>query len=145
MIRLETITPENWRVDLAVSANQLSFVAPRERILARAYAYRAEHSRAFIIFHDDIPIGMVLYYDYPKGQTYELSQFFIDERYQGRGYGYEAMLQVFDVMLADGRYQQVRLCYTADNPAARRFYDSLGFQVTSEGDDEEIVMVRPLS
>ena len=49
MIHLLDIDPGNWRLDLAVSEAQKSFVSDRAKLLARAYAYRAQRSRAFLI------------------------------------------------------------------------------------------------
>ena len=82
MIHLLDIDPGNWRIDLAVSEAQKPFVSDRAKLLARAYAYRARRSRAFLICADDLPVGMGLYYDEPELQSYDLSQMFIDARYQ---------------------------------------------------------------
>ena len=91
MIQLLDIDPGNWRLDLAVSKEQRTFVSDRAKLLARAYAYRAQRSWGFLICADGLPVGMGLYYDEPELQSYELSQMFIDERYQGRGYGRAAV------------------------------------------------------
>ena len=88
MIHLEEVSPDNWRLDLHVRNDQKDFAANSITLLARAYAYRNSGSRALIIYNEDIPIGMALYY-YIDG-AYDFSQFFIDERYQGNGFGYEA-------------------------------------------------------
>lgn len=80
MIHLLDIDPGNWRIDLAVSDAQKPFVSDRTKLLARAYAYRAQRSRAFLICADDLPVGMGLYYDEPELQSYDLSQMFIDAR-----------------------------------------------------------------
>ena len=66
MIHLLDIDPGNWRIDLAVSEAQKTFVSDRAKLLARAYAYRARRSRAFLICADDLPVGMGLYYDEPE-------------------------------------------------------------------------------
>ena len=87
MIRLEEIDPENWRLGLKVSEAQQHYVSDSAGLLARAYAYRNSRSNAFVIYHDDIPVGMALYYDWDEMSVYDFSQLFIDERYQGRGFG----------------------------------------------------------
>ena len=90
MIELHPVTPDNWRLGLKVSAEQERFVANSAVLLARAYAYREQGSRAFVIYGDDLPVGMALYYYYfdEDGRgAYDFSQLFIDERYQGRGFG----------------------------------------------------------
>ena len=109
MIHLEEVSPDNWRLDLHVRNDQKDFAANSITLLARAYAYRNSGSRALIIYNEDIPIGMALYY-YIDG-AYDFSQFFIDERYQGNGFGYEAAGHVLREMQKDGVYNRVVLCY----------------------------------
>jgi len=82
MIHLETITPDNWRLGLQVRDDQRHYVSDSAGILARAYAYRESRSRAFVIYNDDLPVGMAMYYDVEEEREYNFSQFFIDKRYQ---------------------------------------------------------------
>ena len=140
MIHLEEVTPSNWRLDLHVSENQKSFVANKVTLLARAYAYRNYRSNALIIYNDDIPIGMVLYYDCDDLNLYDLSQFFIDERYQGNGYGYLAMQIIIDKLREDGKYKKITLCYIKGDDAAFNLYKKCGFKLTGDVDEDEIIM-----
>jgi Acetyltransferases, including N-acetylases of ribosomal proteins len=140
MIRLEDVTPDNWRSGLAVGEDQRRFVAESAGILARAYAYRNERSRALIIYNDETPVGMALYYDIPDWECYNFSQFFIDRRYQGRGFGLDAAKQIVDLMRADGRYDKIVLCYVEGDDAAKKLYEKLGFRHTGDDEDGEIVM-----
>ena len=142
MIHLEEVSPDNWRLDLHVRNDQKDFAANSITLLARAYAYRNSGSRALIIYNDDIPIGMALYY-YIDG-AYDFSQFFIDERYQGKGLGYEAARLVIREMEKDGVYHKVVLCYVEGDEAAERLYRKLGFSPTGEKEEDEIVMEKQL-
>ena len=142
-IHLEDITPNNWRMGLKVEKSQRAYVSDSTGILARAYAYRENRSRAFMIYADEVPVGMGLYYDIPEWESYDLSQFFIDERYQGHGYGTAAMKQILRELQEDGRYQQVTLCYLEGNQAARCFCERLGF-AESDRDEDEIIMKRDI-
>lgn len=139
MLQLVDIGPGNWRMDLKVAESQKNYVATSTVTLARAYAYRNQHSRAFLICNDDTPVGMGLYHDCPQLNAYDLSQIFIDHRYQGRGYGRAATKLVLDALRQDGRYQKVVLCYIEGNEAARRLYEQLEF-VEVDRDEDEIVM-----
>ena len=105
--------------------------------------YRARRSRAFLICADDLPVGMGLYYDEPELQSYDLSQMFIDARYQSRGYGKAAVRAILDELKADGQYDKVTLCYIEGNETARKLYESFGF-VEIDRDGDEIVMQLPL-
>ena len=118
-------------------------MADRVTILARAYAYRESRSQAYIIYNDDLPVGMALYYDCDELCAYDLSQLFIDERYQGNGFGAEATRLLLEKMKSDGKYDKVILCYIGGNDA-RKLYEKFGFEHTGDCDDNEIVMEKVL-
>ncbi len=139
MVHLVDITPDNWRLKLQVSEAQKTYVAGSAVLLARAYAYREWRSRAFVICDDETPVGMGLYYDCPKWNAYDFSQFFIDERYQGKGYGKAAAKTVLEEMKQDGKYDKTVLCYIEGNEAAGKLYESIGF-VEIDRDEDEIIM-----
>ena len=140
MIRLETITPDNWRLGLRVRDDQRNFVSDSAGILARAYAYRNNRSQAFVIYDDDIPVGMAMYHDFEDWNAYDFSQFFIDQRYQGKGFGLRAAEMILAKMKADGKYDRVVLCYINGDEAAKTLYEKLGFHHTGQADEDEIVM-----
>lgn len=144
MIRLVTIDPDNWRLGLKVSEAQKRFVSDSARLLARAYAYRKSRSDAYVIYNDALPVGMALYYDCDELNAYDFSQFFIDERYQGNGFGIEAARQILEMMKNDGKYDKVILCYIDGNEAAKTMYEKLGFHLTGECDEDEILMEKVL-
>ena len=139
MIRLVDIDPGNWRLGLKVSEAQKRYVADSAGMLARAYAYRQQRSRAFVIYDDDTPVGMGMYHDCPELDAFDLSQIFIDERYQGKGYGKAATKLVLDAMKRDGTYSKAVLCYIEGNDAARKLYESFGF-AEIDRDEDEIIM-----
>ncbi|MCD7737879.1 MAG: GNAT family N-acetyltransferase [Lachnospiraceae bacterium] len=138
MIRLEKVTPENWRYDLKVAESQKNYVSDSMRLLARAYAYRNYNSVALVIYNDDTPVGMALYYDIQE--AYDFSQLFIDRNYQHKGYGENAARQIIARMKAEHRYEKILLCYIEGNEAALSLYKKLGFTHTGEKDGDEIVM-----
>ena len=140
MLHFEDITGDNWRIPLAVAKEQEKFVSDPMRLLARAYAYRNQGSYACVIYNDDEPVGMALYYESPELNAYDFSQLFIDARHQRRGYGKEAAKALIDRMRAERKYDRVILCYIEGNEIARQMYESLGFALTGERDEDEIIM-----
>ena len=142
MIHLKEVSPDNWKLDLAVREDQTAYVSDSNRLLARAWAYLNHRSNAYVIYNDDTAVGMALYYDYEEGLAYDFSQLFIDRRYQGKGYGSEAAKLILNLMEADGRYGKVILCYIDGNDAARCMYEKLGFSLTGESDGNEIIMEK---
>lgn len=139
MVHLVEIDGGNWRVPLKVSKAQEIYVASSTTILARAYAYRDSRSRALLIHEDETPIGMVLYHDDESLAAYIFSEIFIDEQFQGKGYGRVATRLVLDDMKKDGKYNKVILCYIEGNDAAQKLYESFGF-VEVDRDEDEIIM-----
>lgn len=139
MIRLEDINEGNWRFPLKVSESQKNYVSNSAKMLARAYAYRSQRSRAFVICDDETPVGMGLYYDCPELNAYDFSQIFIDENYQGRGYGKAAIKIILDAMKRDGKFSKVVLCYIEGNDVAKKLYEQFGF-VEIDRDEDEIIM-----
>ena len=139
MIRLEDIDAGNWRIPFRVSKEQEQYVANTTTILARAYAYRNDRSQALLIYEDDTPVGMVLYHDEDSLDAYIFSEILIDERFQGKGYGTTATKLVLDRMKEDGRYHKVVLCYIEGNEAAKKLYESFGFEEIDR-DEDEIIM-----
>lgn len=142
MIRLVDVNLDNWRLGLRVREDQEEYVANSTVLLARAFAYRNSRSRAIVIYDDETPVGMALYYDFED--SYNFSQLFIDERYQGRGLGYKAAEMILNDMQADGVYDKVVLCYIEGDEAAKQLYLKLGFYHTGEAEEDEIVMEKRL-
>lgn len=139
MIHFVDIGPDNWKLDLKVAESQKSYVASSSVMLARAYAYREQRSRAFVIYDGETPVGMGMYHDCPELDAFDLSQIFIDARYQGKGYGKAATKLVLDTMRQDSKYSKVVLCYIKGNDAAKKLYESFGF-VEIDRDEDEIIM-----
>lgn len=139
MIRLEEIDGGNWRIPLKVSKDQERYVANSTTILARAYAYRNARSQALLIYNDETPVGMVMYHDEDSMGAYIFSEIFINERFQGKGYGRAATKLVLDRMKEDGKYSKVVLCYIEGNDAAKKLYEGFGF-VETDRDEDEIIM-----
>lgn len=121
---------------LDVAEDQQSYVACVPVILGRAYVFRSCRPRMFVICSDNTAVGMALYYDCPEEQCYEFSQIFIDRRYQGRGYGREAVQLILDDMRQDGTYQKVTVCYVEGNDASRKLFEQFGFVETAHEWDE---------
>ena len=129
---------------MRVADTQKNYLSDSYAMLARAYAYREQRSRAFVIYDNETPVGMGMYHDCPDLDAVDLSQIFIDERYQRKGYGKAATKLVLDAMKQDGKYSKAILCYIEGNNAAKDLYESFGF-VEIDRDEDEIIMELTLS
>ena len=146
-IHLEKITWDNYRdiCRLRVTKEQDSFVARNERSLIHAYIALSQGEIKpfpFGIYLGKKPIGFVMigYNGYEEGDpeftkdTYFIWRFMIDKRYQGRGYGREAMKLALDYIrtFPFGKAEYCWLSYEPENKAAKKLYLSFGFEEKPE-------------
>ena len=139
MIRLTEITEENWleAASLSVKEEQKAFLAPAAGIIARGYVYRNCGGRVIVIQNDDVIVGLALvreFTDEPLG--YDLQQFMIDERFQGRGYGSAALQLILDELRAEGHYDHVEVCVKKADTEAIRLYEKHGFTDSGYVDED---------
>ena len=88
MIRLVDISEDNFFAfrALEVAEEQRGFLDSAVGILARGYAYRACRGRVFGVAEDRTAVGLALVRDLDEEPAcYDLQQFMIDRRFQGRG------------------------------------------------------------
>ncbi|MBR4907362.1 MAG: GNAT family N-acetyltransferase [Clostridia bacterium] len=133
MIRLFDINEDNWMDvrSLAVEGSQTGFLDSTVGILARGYVYRACRARVIGIADDETVIGAALVRDLDEEPAcYDLQQFMIDRRYQGKGYGTEALRMILKELEAERKYDCVEVCVKKNDTAALRVYEKVGFADT---------------
>lgn len=139
MIILQPVTEENWRAAarLAPAPEQRAFLDSALGILARGYVYRACRARVCVIAEDGAPVGLLLVRDLDEPPAcYDLQQFFIDARYQRRGFGAQALRLLLGELAAERRYPCVEVCVHRDNAAALRLFGAAGFADTGYVDPD---------
>ena len=139
MIRLIEINEENWlrAAALEVTEEQKKYLDSPVGIIARGYAYRAARARVIGIEGDGELIGLALVKDLDEEPAcYDLQQFFIDRRYQGRGYGTKALRAILARLSAERKYDRVDLCVNKNDAAAIRVYKKVGFRDTGYVDED---------
>ena len=139
MIHLEEITEDNWMdvASLSVNDTQKQFLAPAIGIIARGYVYRNCGGKVIVIEDGDTIVGVALvreFTDEPLG--YDLQQFMIDQRYQGRGYGSAALNLILDGLRSEGHYDHVEVCVKKDDAEAIRLYEKHGFTDSGYYDED---------
>lgn len=137
MIELREVTQANWReaLRLSVFPDQQRFIAEYTPIvavaLAKAYLRLGGATWVpYAIYGDATMVGFVaLAYQSGTSDQYWIFHFFIDQRYQGRGYG-QAALQRF-IGLVTQEYpacQLLQLVVHPENERAQRLYAAAGFR-----------------
>ena len=140
-------------MDLRTTKEQEDFVASNAVSLAQAYDYRAKgkYAQPFGIYLGKKPVGFIMIaYDVGKDDgeepsaewflrnSYYIWRFMIDRRYQGNGYGRQAMNLALDFIrtFPAGEAKYCWLSFEPKNEVARNLYRSLGFEEHPEQCDE---------
>ena len=131
MVELREIVPENYEAILAlhVSAEQCDFVSSAEKALAKAWVYR-DTAFPFAVYADAVPVGLIMLGYYTAKNQYTVWEFFIDEKYQRRGYGGKALMLGIDWLRETFGVREVYLGCKHENHAAEMLYETVGFQRT---------------
>ncbi len=138
-MRLISVTEDNWMdvASLSVKEEQKKYVAPAIGILARGYVYRDCNAKIYAFENDGVIVGTALvreFTDEPLG--YDLQQFMIDEKYQKKGYGSQALQLILDELRKEGRYDHVELCVKKADAEAIRLYGKHGFADSGYVDED---------
>ena len=160
MLRLEKVNAKNvWKIlKLHVSKEQEDFVAPNDMSIIEAYIAVSGGGYAFPfgICDDDVPVGFLMigfdvddsYEDPPQIAygNYSIWRFMIDEKYQHRGYGREALELALDFIrtFPCGEAEYCYLSYEPENEHAKKLYQKFGFEENGEMDEDEVVAVLKL-
>lgn len=130
MIKLTDITEDNWLevASLSVKDSQKDFLAPAVGILARGYVYRNCNGRVYAIENDGVIVGAALVREFTEDPLgYDLQQFMIDQRYQGKGYGSQALQLILDELRKEGHHDHVEVCVKRNDETAVKLYEKHGF------------------
>ncbi|MBQ3160054.1 MAG: GNAT family N-acetyltransferase, partial [Clostridia bacterium] len=106
-------------------------------ILARGYVYRAQRARVLAAEKDGEIVGLMLVKDMDEEPAcYDLQQFMIDGRFQGRGYGAAALGLLLDELRQEGKYADAEVCVNRENAAALALFMGAGFVDTGYVDPD---------
>ena len=139
MLKLIEVNEDNWLdfARLSVREEQRGYVDSALGILARGYAYRACRARVLGIEGEGRAVGLALVKDLDEEPAcYDLQQFMIDGRFQGRGFGSAALALVLDELRREGRYDHVEVCVKKEDAAAIRLYEKHGFADSGYVDED---------
>lgn len=128
-------------IRMKVTEEQSEYIAANESSLETA-AEHSEVARPFVIYSDGKAVGFTMFafepdYEDPNDR-YWLWRFMIDERYQGQGYGREALRQIILYFKENGA-SNIRLSTKESNINAIHLYQSFGFAPNGDMNDGETV------
>ena len=136
-VELREVTQANWReaLSLAVSPDQQHFVAEHAPIVAVALAKAYLHLDGatwvpYAIYASTTMVGFVaLAFQPGTSDQYWIVHFFIDQRYQGRGYGQVAVQRLVELVKHEHpTCHLLQLVVHSENLRAQRLYTAAGFR-----------------
>ncbi len=139
MVRLIEVNEDNWMAfaALRVREDQSGFLDSAVGILARGYAYRACRARVIGIAEGETVVGLALVKDLEEEPAcYDLQQFMIDEHWQGRGCGTEALRLILAELEKERKFPCAEVCVKKENAAALHVFQKSGFRDTGYIDPE---------
>ena len=131
MITIKEITTENIDDVLALKVrdDQKSFVVTNAESLAKAYVY-SKTAYPFAVYEEETLVGFIMMGYYEVKGYYTLWEFMIDQKYQNKGYGRQALKLgikfIKDTFNPDSIYTGV----ASGNAVAKGLYESVGFVST---------------
>ena len=173
-LHLEKVTEDNVEalVKLRVAREQKEFVASNSWSLIDAYLSLAEGEPVFPfgVYNGKTLVGFIMisylndwsgykrdawlnsedYKFYKDKYFYYIWRFMIDKKYQGRGYGREALRLALDFIKTYpcGKAEYCVLSYEPLNEVAKKLYGSFGFEELNEPgyyeEDDEVSAVLKL-
>lgn len=125
-------------LSLRMHANQASFVASNSDSLEEAEDNPA--CVPLIIRAAGEPVGFAMYALDEDDGKYWIYRLMVDERFQGKGYGRAALTQILNTLAELPDCPCVILGVKPENKQAHRLYEGVGFRITGDVIDGEIVM-----
>lgn len=145
---IQPVTTQNWRAvaALTVRADQTEFVnAPVFNLALCHYSPLGWTPLAVLV--DDVVVGFLMWAVDPADGFCWLGGVMIDQGWQGRGYGKQAMRGALAFLHEQHGQCRFALSYHPANTVAAHLYRGLGFHETGEVEEEEVVarFVLPMS
>ncbi len=131
-VTLQEVTQKTVReiCNLKVTPEQNRFVAPTAVSIAQAYFEPKAWFRA--IYADQTPVGFLMVYRDEDAHDYFLWRFLIDSRYQGMGFGWQAMKLLINEVRTWPSAAALLVSYVSEEGGPKPFYQKLGFIPTGE-------------
>jgi diamine N-acetyltransferase len=148
-MELVDVTEDNWQEVVALTTNKKDkHTLLEEFILSNALSIvQAVYERTWVtkaIRHEGALIGFAMYGYCEKENIYEISSIMIDRKYQGHGYGSEAVKTVLDEMKKIEGCREIYLSTDPNNERGIHIYEKMGFVNTGRIVDDEYLFCLKL-
>jgi diamine N-acetyltransferase len=130
--------------ELKLNDDQIRFIRPNAFSMLQAI-YLGSFLYQKAIYHGDEMVGYAMMGQDPDDQTCFISRFMIAADHQGKGYGRAGMELVIEDMKARYHPDALYIRVHPDNTAARKLYESLGFEDTGDVTHGELQLILKLN
>lgn len=147
MITLKEVNKHNWLdiIRLSSAEDQQNRVFEKtiaSNCLSLAQASIEENWTVKAIYQSDTPIGFTMYGYSEELNGYEICRIMIDYKFQGNGYGMEALLLIIKEMVNQFKCDEIFITFVPENEKAKQLYLSVGFKDTGrviKAVDDELI------
>lgn len=139
MIKLIDVKEENIKecLKLKVKKEQRRFLDSPRGIIDRAFLYREQNVKLKTVEYGGKIAGLILVRDLlEEPKCYDLQQFMIDEDFQSKGIGSEALYELIKLLIMENRFNRIDVCIDKNNVIAIKLFKSKGFLDTGYIDEE---------
>lgn len=141
-VTLRPITRDNWSecANLDVSEDQKRYVASDMGSLVKAYVCCSQ-ATSLAVYDGETMVGLAMYVIKADEGTGWICHLMIDKKYQGRGYGTDAMFQIIEHLEANPNCRNgIFTSFKPGNVAAAHIYRKMGFERTGKVEGKEVIM-----
>ena len=118
--------------NIKLKPGQEKFIETVDECLKEADTYREWHPIA--IYNYTEIIGFAMYRSFGLNKDTWIDRIMIDEKYQGKGYGKTAMMELIDIVSKEFEVNVIYLSISDENKIAYSLYKSIGFEFMNERD-----------
>lgn len=138
-ISLKEINANNW-----YECTKLSVTEEQKKIFPVSVVYWMASAKyefnneleLLAVYYENLIVGVVAYGIDPDINTPWITTVMIDQKYQGKGYGREAVKQLIDLIIKRHNYKKIIIGHRPNNYVAAKLYESLGFHEIEQKEDE---------
>lgn len=131
-VSLRQVTKKNLNkvLKLSVAESQKKFVANNAVSVAQGCFEKKAWFRA--VYAGDCPVGFVMMCVDRKKGTYYLWRLMIDEKFQGKGFGAQALTLIIERTRKSPRAKDMTLSFVRAMGGPEKFYQKFGFEDTGK-------------
>ena len=139
-ISLRAITEDNLDKVLRLQVAEVQRHLVADNATSIAQGCYSSHAWYRAIYAGETPAGFVMLSVEPDKPEYYLWRFMIDQRFQLKGIGRAAMVQIIEHVSSYPTARELLVSYVPEEGSPQPFYAGLGFVDTGDSHDGEMIM-----